>query len=108
MWFPQTDYMNTRKYSLLLCLSATKELLSRSENDGWPDESPVECYKVICGLIDHLFDDKKPIPEYWSIQFAPTGPIQEIALSNGWHDAYMELSKIWDTHHIVLTNEGDL
>jgi hypothetical protein len=29
--------------------------------------------------------------------FAPTGSIQEIAMANGWSDAYLKLSSVVDT-----------
>ena len=47
-------------------------------------------------MIAHLFDSAITLPEYWSILFAPTGPIQEIAISNGWHDPYMKLAEEFD------------
>ncbi|GAA1567799.1 hypothetical protein GCM10009827_106900 [Dactylosporangium maewongense] len=32
-----------------------------------------------------------------SILFAPTGPIQEVAISSGWGDAFLELAGRFDT-----------
>jgi hypothetical protein len=85
-----------KRIQMLLVLSTTKELLMRSTVNGWPDESPNEALDVINKMIDHLFDVKLELPKYWDIQFSPTGPIQEIAMSNGWSNAYLTVSGMFD------------
>ena len=77
-------------------LRETLELVSRSPHEGWPDEQPEECAGVLSDMVEHLEDPSAPCPEYSTIQFAPTGPIQEIAMANGWHDRYMELAEGFD------------
>ncbi len=78
-------------------LRETLALVERSTRDGWPDESPEECAATLRAMLRHLADPAEaPRPEFASIQFAPTGPIQEIAMTNGWHDAYLDLADRWD------------
>ena len=85
------------KMQMLAVLGATRAFVSMSSRDGWPDESPNECAEVLDKIMAHIIDpDKNPLPNAGSIQFAPTGPIQEIAISNGWDDEYMELSTQYD------------
>jgi hypothetical protein len=95
--------MNHTKFNLLLCLCTTKELLARSTNDGWINDRPIEYIKVIDAIINTLSDDNSKLPLHWDIQFQATGPIQEIAINNGWHNAYIELSKIWDSNHTIIS-----
>jgi hypothetical protein len=85
------------KMQMLAILGATRALVAQSPHEGWPDEAPPECVAVLDGMMASLINPKKySPPDYACIQFAPTGPIQEIAMSNGWHDAYMTLSTEYD------------
>ena len=82
---------------LAAILGATRAFVSQSTREGWPAESPVECSLVLDGMIATCISrGQTPPPEYSSIQFAPTGPIQEIAMVNGWHDEYMDLAEEYD------------
>jgi hypothetical protein len=91
------------KLRLLSVLATTKELLLRSNSEGWSDENPNEAAQEIDKLISHLFEPKQnPLPEFALILFSPTGPIQEIAMANGWHDAYMALSEEYNSlEHLI-------
>ena len=85
------------KLNMLAVLGATKALVVQSEHEGWPDEKPDECAMVLDQMMAHIINPaKNASPQYAGIQYAPTGPIQEIAISNGWHDSYMELSAEYD------------
>jgi hypothetical protein len=89
--------MKNRKLEMLAVLGAARALVVQSKSDGWPDETPSECATVLDQMMAHAIDPEgNPCPPYAGIQFAPTGPIQEIAISNGWHDSYMELSEAYD------------
>ncbi|MBT7444943.1 MAG: hypothetical protein HN790_13380 [Methylococcales bacterium] len=78
---------------LIATLSATKTFLLHSPNDGWPDEDPMEAAEVIDKMILNVLDaSRNPMPEFASIYYSPTGPLQEIAMSNGWHEHYMALA----------------
>jgi hypothetical protein len=91
------------KLNMLAVLGATRALVVQSEREGWPAEKSAECGVVLDQMMSHVINPKKNVcPKYASIQFAPTGPIQEIAISNGWHDSYMELSAEYDELKKVL------
>lgn len=91
------------KLKLLSVLATTKELLLRSEDEGWPDEDPSEVAQEVGALISHVLEpDNSPLPEHALALFAPTGPIQEIAISNDWHSAFMALSEEYDGLESIL------
>jgi len=91
------------KIQMLAVLGATRALVAKSLHEGWPDEDPSECISVLDGMMASCINPKENnLPKNASIQFAPTGPIQEIAISNGWHDAYMNLSTEFDILEIKL------
>lgn len=77
-------------------LTAARDLALRSRQHGWPDEDPSEAVRVLDRMLAHLDDRSRPAPPFACIQFAPTGPLQEIAMANGWHDAYLELADRFD------------
>jgi hypothetical protein len=85
------------KLKLVSVLSTTKELLLRSAREGWPDEDPTQVAQELDEIISHVLrPDSCPVPKHALIDFAPTGPVQEIAMANGWHDAYLVLSEEYD------------
>ena len=78
-------------------LGVTRAFVSHSPRDGWPAVTPADCSVVLDGMIATcLSRGKVGPPELSSIQFSPTGPIQEIAMANGWHDEYMDLASEYD------------
>ncbi len=78
-------------------LAKTLALVITSKNSGWPDEQPDECAETLRRMIDFVTDPQPgKCPEFAAIQFLPTGPIQEIAMANGWHDAYPMLADAYD------------
>jgi hypothetical protein len=96
------------KLRLLTILATTKVLLSRSGSEGWGLEYPKEAEQQIDQILDCLFfGSEKPLPHHWQVLYAPTGPLQEISMSNGWSDAYLKLSKEFDSlAHIVKKHES--
>jgi hypothetical protein len=94
------------KLKLLSVLAATKELLLRSKEEGWADEKPDEMVLEINKTISYLIDPDQSIrPDIAKIMFAPTGPIQEIAMSNGWVDEYMALSAEFDDLEYLINKD---
>jgi len=83
---------------LLAVLSTVKVLLEKvSENDGWSFESPKESLKVINQAIAFFLEpDKNILPEDITMQFAPTGPLQEISIPNGWSEVFLKLAEQYD------------
>ena len=97
-WKPRTK--------LLSVLATTKELLLRSKNEGWADEKPDEMVLEINKIISHLIDpDHSNLPDIVKIVFGPTGPLQEIAMSNGWDDEYMALSAEFDDLEYLINKD---
>jgi len=95
------------KLNMLAVLGATRALVVQSGYEGWPDRQPDKCGVVLDQMMAHIINPKKNVcPKYASIQFMPTGPIQEIAISNGWHDSYMELSTEYDALETELKMFG--
>jgi hypothetical protein len=94
------------KLKLLSVLATTKELLLRSKKEGWADEKPDEMVLEINKIISHLIDPgQNHLPEFAQIIYAPTGPIQEIAMSNGWVDEYMSLSAEFDDLEYLINKD---
>ena len=93
------------KLRLISVLATTNVFLLNSTEEGWSDEDPKETEVKVRGIIAHLFDSSSPLPEYWNILFAPTGSIQEIAMSNGWHDTYMKLAADFDDLAYLLKDK---
>jgi hypothetical protein len=91
------------KRRLLAILSSTKDLLLESKKDGWPDISPAETILEIDELIAYISNpDENILPKYARLLYVVTGPLQEIAISNGWHDSYLSLAKKYDKLEYVI------
>jgi hypothetical protein len=83
---------------LLLVLEEARELLAADDNDftwsSWQDRDDA------LGEIDALLADVRsgilPSTLALYVLFAPTGPIQEVSLSSGWGDAFIELAERFD------------
>jgi hypothetical protein len=84
------------KLRLISIMATTHTFLLRSTEEGWPDENAQKTAQGVIEVIAHLFDSTSPLPDYWLILFAPTGPIQEIAIANKWHETYMKLATEFD------------
>lgn len=83
---------------LFAILSTVRVLLETvCENDGWSFESPKESLNVINQAIAFFLEpEKNELPEDISMQFAPTGPLQEISISNGWSEVFLKLAEQFD------------
>ena len=92
------------RMKLFAVLSSTKVLLeTTSKNDGWSSESPEKSLVVINTAIDYFQNPAQDkFPENLSIQFAPTGPLQEISISNGWDKVFLLLAEEYDKYAYCL------
>ena len=87
------------KQVLLQVLRETRALLARPDNDfGWSswrnaeaalEEMDASIARVSSGATP---DDAVQL----RVLFAPTGPIQEVSLSSGWGEAFIELADRFD------------
>jgi hypothetical protein len=97
-----------QKLRMIAVLATANVFLARSGNDGWPDVNPPEASTTVSELVAHVLDpDSAPLPKYWNLLFAPTGDLQEIAMSNGWHDTFLQLAEEFDNlaQLLKLANE---
>lgn len=78
-------------------------MVARSTEEGWGLEMPEEAGADLDQIIDAIFyNDPKGLPKYWALLYAPTGPLQEISMANGWSAAYMKLAEEFDTLQSIL------
>jgi hypothetical protein len=69
-------------------------LLARPENAfSWSSwEDPRAALEEMDALIQRVADGAEPDLQQLRVLFAPTGPIQEVSLSGGWCDTFLELA----------------
>ena len=101
--------MNNWPYQMKLfaVLSTIKVLLeTSSQEDGWGFESPQKSLDVINHTIAFfLKPQENKLPADISIQFAPTGPLQEISISNGWDEVFLKLAEEFDKYEYCLKDK---
>jgi hypothetical protein len=92
------------RLKLYAILATTKSLLETvSEQDGFSGECPKSAVRVIDEAIAFFNKpEENKYPEDLSLQFAPTGPIQEISISNGWDKVFLKLSEQFDKYASCL------
>ena len=80
---------------LISVMQQAREFLSRKDNDfsssSWEDQDHAltEIDLILTQLQNGLVPDI-------GVLFAPTGPIQEVSLSSGWGDEFIELAEYFD------------
>lgn len=79
-------------------LREARALLARPGNNfdwsSWEDEETA--LREVDGLIAVLEAGRLPARLEVTVLFAPTGPIQEVSLSSGWGDEFVELADRFD------------
>jgi hypothetical protein len=84
--------------ALLDIFSEVRTLLARPENDfdwsSWEDET--DALAEIDGILTSLRAGDLPDTMNLLILFAPTGPMQEVSLSSGWGNRFLELAERFD------------
>ncbi len=88
----------TRTALLLDVFQRARDLVARPDNDfAWSSWRDVEhALEEIDGLIARLQNDDIPDTFDMSVLFAPTGPMQELALSSGWGNRFLGLASEFD------------
>jgi hypothetical protein len=83
---------------LLSVLEEVRELLAAADNDfswsSWQDRD--DALSEIDTLLAKLRSGIAPSALTLNVLFAPTGPIQEVSLSSGWGDVFIELAARFD------------
>ena len=79
-------------------LATTKSLLeSASPEDSFFGHSAGDSLKIIIQAIKFFHNPEETVyPEDIELQFAPTGALQELSMSNGWDKVYLKLSEEFD------------
>jgi hypothetical protein len=96
------------KLKLFAVLSSASMLSQRSTRDGWDLKEPSEVKRLIDELIDALYSDpQKKLPENWQLLFGPTGPIQELSISNGWDKVFLKLADEFDSLSYLIKESQD-
>jgi len=86
------------KDQMITVLKETKQLLSRPDNDfawsSWEDESVA--ISDIDSWISRVSDDSVQDTQGLALLFAPTGRIQEVSVSSGWGQEFLDLASRFD------------
>ena len=90
--------MDVTRSELFDILKQSRELLARPSNcfdwSSWEDAE--DALREMDALIDILTWGGLPDRLVVSVLFAPTGPIQEVSLSNGWAYEFLILAERFD------------
>jgi hypothetical protein len=83
-----------KRDALVQALRETRELVARSDNDyAWsPWENREAALREMDALIARVLSGAVPDATQLGALFAPTGPLQEVSLSSGWADAFLDLA----------------
>ena len=80
---------------LISIMQETRSLLAMQGNDfswsSWLDQG--QAVNEIDSILAEMENDSLPDCR---VLFAPTGPIQEVSLSSGWGDEFLELADRFD------------
>ena len=83
---------------LLHVLREARGLLASPGDDfvwsSW--HGPADALAELDGLIGSLEAGRLPARHAITVLFAPTGPIQEVSLSSGWSERFVELAEECD------------
>jgi hypothetical protein len=89
---------------LITVLREARALLARESNDfswsSWKDQD--QAIAEIDSIIAAL--ENGSIPEIGFL-FAPTGPIQEVSLSSGWGNEFLELAERFDKEYEIVKDQ---
>ncbi len=80
--------------ALLQVLRETRQLLARPDNNfAWSSwENADAALEEIDALIRRVPMNTQLDQKQLAVLFAPTGPLQEVSLSSGWAEAFLELA----------------
>jgi hypothetical protein len=94
------DHLN----KLIAILREARAFLALEGNDfswsSWRDQN--QAISEIDTIIREL--EKGSVPDM-RILFVPTGPIQEVSLSSGWGNEFLELANRFDKEYEIVKNQ---
>ena len=95
MW-PFSKSVTKNAVRLREVLAQVKQFVDRSEASGWTPFTPAEISADLSAAISRIERNEAIDVDRLKMLFAPTGPIQETAMSSGWSDDYLKLSSEFD------------
>ncbi len=90
---------------LIAVLREARAFLALESNDflwsSWRDQNQAisEIDSIIRELENGLVPDMR-------VLFAPTGPVQEVSLSSGWEQEFLELAERFDKEYEIVKNQS--
>lgn len=91
--------MNSKREKLIEILREARACLARPDNDfAWSSwEDAPAALREIDGIVSRI--ESGDMPKRADIEglFLPTGPIQEVSLSSGWGQEFVELASRFDS-----------
>lgn len=90
--------MDAGRRALVDVLLDARSLLARPGNNfDWSSwEDAAAALGEVDGLIAAVGSGRLPGRLALSVPFTPTGPMQEVAVSSGWEDEFLELANRFD------------
>jgi hypothetical protein len=86
------------RQELVQILREAREIMALPDNDflwsSW--NNATEALAELDQLIAAIESDKLPRKGNLTVLFAPTGPIQEVSISSGWGQSFLDLSTRFD------------
>ena len=93
-----------RLQKLITILREARTFLALESNDflwsSWRDQD--QAISEIDSIIAEL--ESGSVPDI-RVLFAPTGPIQEVSLSSGWGQEFLELAEQFDKEYEIVKNQ---
>lgn len=91
--------MNSKCQKLAEVLREARQLLLRPDNNfdwsAWED-APAALHEID-SLLTRIESGHLPSRSALQLLFLPTGPIQEVSISSGWGQEFLELASRFDT-----------
>jgi hypothetical protein len=90
--------MNAKRQRLIEVLREAREFLARPDSDfAWSSwEDAPAALREIDGIVSRIESGDMPKRSDIELLFLPTGPIQEVSLSSGWGQEFVELASRFD------------
>src|SRR5437016_4374893 len=100
--------MKSRHETLVEILREARQFLSRTDNDfAWSSwEDAPAALSEIDGIIARIESGDMPKRSDIEILFFPTGPIQEVSVSSGWGQEFLDLASRFDRAVARAYGEG--
>ena len=91
--------MNSKRQKLIEILRETRAFLERRDNDfAWSSwEDAPAALREIDAIVTRIESGDMPQRADIEVLFLPTGPIQEVGLSSGWGQQFVELASRFDS-----------